>query len=69
MDVDSWSARLSSASRRYQSAFQSRFDKFFPLCVRRMKWENLEAEMFMGFEELDVYDDIREEFPCCFCRR
>jgi len=32
-----------------------------------MKWENLEAEMLMGFEELDVDDDIREEFPCCFC--
>ncbi|XP_004230276.1 protein DEHYDRATION-INDUCED 19 homolog 3 [Solanum lycopersicum] len=58
MDADSWSARLSSASRRYQSAFQSRSG---------MKWENLEAEMLMGFEELDVDDDIREEFPCCFC--
>ncbi|PHT99001.1 Protein DEHYDRATION-INDUCED 19 -like protein 3 [Capsicum chinense] len=56
--ADSWSARLSSASRRYQSSFQSRSG---------MKWENLEAEMLMGFEELDVDDDIREEFPCCFC--
>ncbi|XP_019242418.1 PREDICTED: protein DEHYDRATION-INDUCED 19 homolog 3-like [Nicotiana attenuata] len=58
MDADSWSARLSSASRRYQSAFQSRSG---------MKWENLDAEMLMGFEEIEVDDDIREEFPCCFC--
>ncbi|XP_044498025.1 protein DEHYDRATION-INDUCED 19 homolog 3-like isoform X3 [Mangifera indica] len=49
MDADSWSARLSSASRRYQSALQSRSD------------------MFMGFEEIDGDDDIREEFPCPFC--
>ncbi|KAK4378875.1 hypothetical protein RND71_000737 [Anisodus tanguticus] len=54
MDGDSWSARLSSASRRYQSR-------------SGMKWENLDAEMLMGFEELEVDDDIREEFPCCFC--
>lgn len=49
MDGDSWSARLSSASKRYQSALQSR------------------SEMFMGFEEIDADDDIREEFPCPFC--
>ncbi|CAN1219666.1 Protein DEHYDRATION-INDUCED 19 homolog 3 [Linum perenne] len=49
MDGDSWSARLSSASKRYQSALQSRSD------------------MFMGFEEIDVDDDMREEFPCPFC--
>ncbi|XWS57458.1 hypothetical protein CRYUN_Cryun09bG0175600 [Craigia yunnanensis] len=49
MDADSWSARLSSASKRYQSALQSRSD------------------MFMGFEEIDGEDDIREEFPCPFC--
>ncbi|CAI0551612.1 unnamed protein product [Linum tenue] len=49
MDADSWSARLSSASKRYQSALQSRSD------------------MFMGFEEIDVDDDMREEFPCPFC--
>ncbi|XVF37309.1 hypothetical protein REPUB_Repub19eG0134900 [Reevesia pubescens] len=23
--------------------------------------------MFMGFEEIDGEDDIREEFPCSFC--
>lgn len=23
--------------------------------------------MFMGFEEIDGEDDIREEFPCPFC--
>lgn len=49
MDGDSWSARLSSASKRYQSTLQSRSD------------------MFMGFEEIDADDDIREEFPCPFC--
>jgi hypothetical protein len=49
MDSDSWSARLSSASKQYQSALQSRSD------------------MFMGFEEIDGDDDIREEFPCPFC--
>lgn len=49
MDADSWSARLSSASKRYQSALQSRSD------------------FFMGFEEIDGDDDIREEFPCPFC--
>lgn len=49
MDAESWSARLSSASKRYQSALQSRSD------------------MFMGFEEIDGEDDIREEFPCPFC--
>ncbi|XP_031401435.1 protein DEHYDRATION-INDUCED 19 homolog 3-like isoform X2 [Punica granatum] len=49
MDADSWSARLSSASRRYQSSLQTRSD------------------MFMGFEEIDGDDDIREEFPCPFC--
>ncbi|KAJ7977889.1 Protein DEHYDRATION-INDUCED 19 like [Quillaja saponaria] len=50
MDADSsWSARISSASKRFQSAFQSRSD------------------MFMGFEEIDGDDDIREEFPCPFC--
>ncbi|OAY43984.1 protein DEHYDRATION-INDUCED 19 homolog 3 [Manihot esculenta] len=49
MDADSWSARLSSASKRYQSVLQSRSD------------------MFIGFEEIDGDDDIREEFPCPFC--
>ncbi|XAR49176.1 hypothetical protein NMG60_11032276 [Bertholletia excelsa] len=49
MDADSWSARLSSASKRYQSALQSRSD------------------FFMGFEDVDGEDDIREEFPCPFC--
>ncbi|XP_073224043.1 protein DEHYDRATION-INDUCED 19 homolog 3-like isoform X2 [Cicer arietinum] len=50
MDSDSsWTARLSSASRRYQSALQSRSD------------------MFMGFDENDGEEDIREEFLCPFC--
>ncbi|XP_042056588.1 protein DEHYDRATION-INDUCED 19 homolog 3-like isoform X2 [Salvia splendens] len=49
MDSNSWAARLSSASKRYQSALQSR------------------SEMLMGFEEIDMDDDIREEYPCPFC--
>ncbi|WJX13336.1 hypothetical protein P8452_03734 [Trifolium repens] len=50
MDSDSsWTARLSSASRRYQAALQSRSD------------------MFMGFDENEADEDIREEFLCPFC--
>jgi hypothetical protein len=49
MDADSWSTRLSSASKRYQSALLARSD------------------IFMGFEEIEAEDDIREEFPCPFC--
>ncbi|GMJ11175.1 drought-induced protein19 [Hibiscus trionum] len=49
MDAASWSSRLSSASKRYQSALQLRYD------------------MFMGFEEIDGEDEIREEFRCPFC--
>ncbi|KAL1546181.1 RING-type E3 ubiquitin transferase [Salvia divinorum] len=49
MDDNSWATRLSSASKRYQSALQSR------------------SEMLMGFEEIDMDDDIREEYPCPFC--
>ncbi|KAG6590476.1 Protein DEHYDRATION-INDUCED 19-like 3, partial [Cucurbita argyrosperma subsp. sororia] len=51
MDAESWTARLSSASKRYQSALLSRSG----------------LGMFMGFEELEGDDDIREEFPCPFC--
>ncbi|KAL2492010.1 Protein DEHYDRATION-INDUCED [Abeliophyllum distichum] len=58
MDADSWAARLSSASRRYQSVLQSRSG---------MKWDGLNAEMLMGFEEIDMDDDVREEYPCPFC--
>ncbi|XP_011087470.1 protein DEHYDRATION-INDUCED 19 homolog 3-like isoform X1 [Sesamum indicum] len=58
MDANSWAARLSSASKRYQTALQSRSG---------MKWDSFDAEMLMGFEEIDVDDDIREEYPCPFC--
>ncbi|KAL8527883.1 hypothetical protein ACS0TY_005628 [Phlomoides rotata] len=58
MDANSWAARLSSASKRYQSALQSRSG---------MKWDSLDTEMLMGFEEIDMDDDIREEYPCPFC--
>ncbi|XLR67685.1 hypothetical protein HN51_014727 [Arachis hypogaea] len=50
MDAESsWSARLSSASKRYHAALHSRSD------------------MFLGFDENDGDDDIREEFLCPFC--
>uniref|UniRef100_A0A7C9E124 Drought induced 19 protein type zinc-binding domain-containing protein n=1 Tax=Opuntia streptacantha TaxID=393608 RepID=A0A7C9E124_OPUST len=52
MDGDSWAARLSSVSKRYQSAFQTRSGV---------------TDVFMGLEEIDGDDDIREEFPCPFC--
>ncbi|KAI3445318.1 hypothetical protein Pfo_001983 [Paulownia fortunei] len=58
MDANSWAARLSSASKRYQSALQTRSG---------MKWDSFDAEMLMGFEEIDMDDDIREEYPCPFC--
>ncbi|KAK6119021.1 hypothetical protein DH2020_047228 [Rehmannia glutinosa] len=58
MDSNSWAARLSSASKRYQSALQSRSG---------MKWDSFDAEMLMGFEEIEMDDDIRGEYPCPFC--
>ncbi|KAK6119040.1 hypothetical protein DH2020_047216 [Rehmannia glutinosa] len=58
MDSNSWAARLSSASKRYQSALQSRSG---------MKWDSFDAEMLMGFEEIEMDDDIRDEYPCPFC--
>ncbi|KAL3515988.1 hypothetical protein ACH5RR_022890 [Cinchona calisaya] len=58
--ADSWTARLSSASRSYKSALQSRSGG--------TKWSGFDAEMLMGFEEIEVADDdMREEFPCPFC--
>lgn len=45
------------------------FDGFI-VCVYfvvGMKWDGFDAEMLMGFEEIDVDDDIREEYPCPFC--
>lgn len=60
MDADSWSARLSSASRSYKSALQSRSGG--------TKWDGFDAELLMGLDEIEVADDdIREEFPCPFC--
>lgn len=32
-----------------------------------MKWDGFDAEMLMGFEEIDMDDDIREEYACPFC--
>ncbi|PPE00014.1 hypothetical protein GOBAR_DD02994 [Gossypium barbadense] len=62
MDADSWSARLSSASKRYQSALQLRSENGL------IVWNWVEsADMLMGFEEIDGEDEIREEFRCPFC--
>ncbi|CAA2957204.1 Hypothetical predicted protein [Olea europaea subsp. europaea] len=58
MDVDSWAARLSSASKRYQFALQ---------CRSGIKGHGLDSEMLMGFDEMDLDHDIREEYPCPFC--
>ncbi|KAG9155606.1 hypothetical protein Leryth_017027 [Lithospermum erythrorhizon] len=58
MDADSWSAHLFSASRRYQPSFQSRSGT---------KWDGLDTEMLMGFEEMEMNDDAREEYSCPFC--
>ncbi|KAL6570206.1 hypothetical protein OROMI_014720 [Orobanche minor] len=58
MDANSWAARLSSASSRYQSALQSRSP---------MKWNSFDAETLMEFEEIDMDDDTREEYLCPFC--
>ncbi|KAM0064353.1 putative drought induced 19 type, zinc-binding protein [Helianthus debilis subsp. tardiflorus] len=52
MDADSWAARLSSTSKRYQYVLQSRSSS---------------SDMFMGFEDVEMDDDVREEFPCPFC--
>ncbi|KAI4295206.1 hypothetical protein MLD38_040584 [Melastoma candidum] len=53
MDADSWSAR--SASKRFQSSILS-----------RSEYGGV-ADMFLGIEDFDAEDDIREEFPCPFC--
>ncbi|KAL2468644.1 Protein DEHYDRATION-INDUCED 19-like protein 6 [Forsythia ovata] len=59
MDADSWAARLSSASKRNLFNSQSR--------SAGMKWDSFDAEMLMGFEEIDMDDDVREEYACPFC--
>lgn len=32
-----------------------------------MIWDCVNVDMFMGFDENDVEEDIREEFLCPFC--
>ncbi|KAL3639227.1 hypothetical protein CASFOL_017134 [Castilleja foliolosa] len=49
MDANSWAAPFSYASKRYQSALQSR------------------SEMLMGFEEIEMDEDIHDEYPCPYC--
>uniref|UniRef100_A0A7N1A0D7 Uncharacterized protein n=1 Tax=Kalanchoe fedtschenkoi TaxID=63787 RepID=A0A7N1A0D7_KALFE len=50
MDGDSWSARLSAASRRYQSALQSRSDMF---------------AAFEEFDEEDIREEFQYPCPFC----
>ncbi|CAI9764244.1 unnamed protein product [Fraxinus pennsylvanica] len=59
MDSDSWAARLSSASKRNLFNSQSR--------SVGMRLDGIDAEMLMAFEEIDMDDDIREEYSCPFC--
>ncbi|KAK6121085.1 hypothetical protein DH2020_045178 [Rehmannia glutinosa] len=58
MDAYYWAPPPSSVFKRYQSPLQSRSGN---------KWDGFEAEMLMKFEEIDMDDDIREEYPCPFC--
>ncbi|KZV19475.1 protein DEHYDRATION-INDUCED 193 [Dorcoceras hygrometricum] len=59
MDANFWAARLSSASTNtYKSALQSRSG---------MKWDSFDAEMLMGFEEIEADDEKKEEYNCPFC--
>ncbi|GAA0168292.1 hypothetical protein LIER_23042 [Lithospermum erythrorhizon] len=58
MDADSWSARLFPSARHYQSSAQSRSGT---------KWDGFDAEMLSGFEEIEMDDDVREEYSCPFC--
>ncbi|XP_022866385.1 protein DEHYDRATION-INDUCED 19 homolog 3-like isoform X4 [Olea europaea var. sylvestris] len=59
MDSDSWAAPLSSASKRNFFNSQSR--------SVGMKLDGFDAEMLMAFEEIDMDDDIRDEYSCPFC--
>ena len=41
---------------------------FSELWIGGTKWDGFDAELLMGFEEIEVADDdIREEYPCPFC--
>ncbi|KAK8545970.1 hypothetical protein V6N13_067214 [Hibiscus sabdariffa] len=71
MDADSWSARLSSPSKRYQLVLQSRSGNLKFPCIYYSflgaLWKIKVERQNCRFEELDGEDDAREEFPCPFC--
>jgi len=82
MDSDAWTARLSTASRRYQSRSGSFCFLFFPLCpslsvcFARRCWKLFfkiflfdDADLYLGggHEEIDGDEDSRAEFLCPFC--
>ncbi|URE40219.1 hypothetical protein MUK42_17980, partial [Musa troglodytarum] len=63
MDPDAWSRFSAAASKRHQSAPQSRY-------ADASRDPNLRGwrDLYLGFEELDGgEDDPRAEFPCPFC--
>ncbi|XP_071697100.1 protein DEHYDRATION-INDUCED 19 homolog 3-like [Rutidosis leptorrhynchoides] len=51
MDADSWAARLSSSTSKRY----------------QYGLQSRSSDMFMGFEDIEMDDDVREEFPCPFC--
>ncbi|KAK1434481.1 hypothetical protein QVD17_00224 [Tagetes erecta] len=51
MDADSWAARLTSSTSKRY----------------QYALQSRSSDMFMGFEDIEVDDDMREEFPCPFC--
>ncbi|URD81627.1 hypothetical protein MUK42_05684 [Musa troglodytarum] len=63
MESDAWGRFSAAASKRHQSALQSRYaDASRDPSLRG--WRDL----YLGFEELDGgEDDTRAEFPCPFC--
>ncbi|KAJ8467575.1 hypothetical protein OPV22_030127 [Ensete ventricosum] len=63
MDPDAWSRFSAAASKRHQSAPQSRY-------ADASRDPNLRGwrDLYLGFEEFEAgEDDPRAEFPCPFC--
>ncbi|CAL9069519.1 unnamed protein product [Musa banksii] len=63
MESDAWGRFSAAASKRHQSALQSRYaDASRDPSLRGLR------DLYLGFEELDGgEDDTRAEFPCPFC--
>ncbi|RWW42529.1 hypothetical protein BHE74_00051922 [Ensete ventricosum] len=74
MESDSWSRFSAAASKRHQSALQSRYaDASRDPSLRGWRvgfsdWLFRSVDLYLGFEEFDGgEDDTRAEFPCPFC--